>query len=71
MLIAFLFNDEDDWRQWRQQIQSMPGKSIVHVSDSEPVAHGIGAHRDGAVDEVEAFDDDESKTETGSDSEQV
>ena len=59
MLIAFMFKDEDDWRDWRHRIGGTKGKPIVHVADFEPAQHGFGSERDGAVDEVQTFDDDD------------
>lgn len=63
MLIAFLIKDEEDWRAWREGIASTQGKPIVHVADKEPVL-GVGGsemsvEREGAIDEVEAFDDED------------
>ncbi|KAF2459579.1 putative cysteine protease atg4 [Lineolata rhizophorae] len=58
MLIAFLIKSEDDWRDWRRRILETHGKPIVHVADHEPTLHGHDSEREGAIDEVEAFDDD-------------
>lgn len=63
MLIAFLIKDEDEWRSWRRGIAETKGKPIVHVADSEPSQHGFGVERDGAVDEVQTFDDDDDDDE--------
>ena len=35
------------------------GKAIINIADRAPPVHGVGSEREGAVDEVEAFDDDE------------
>lgn len=59
MLIGFLIRDEEDWRNWRQAIQNVPGKAVIHIADKAPALHGLGIERDSAVDEVEAFDDDD------------
>lgn len=61
MLLAFLIRDEDEWEAWKQGIESVQGKSVVHVSDKEPVmvGRGEGGERAEAVDEVEAFDSDD------------
>lgn len=58
MLIAFLIRDEADWRNWRKAVTEVHGKPVIHVADSEPIIHG-GQERQGAIDEVEAFDDEE------------
>lgn len=59
MLIAFLVRDEDDWNSWRREIEAFQGKSIVHVANNDPISLGLGGERDGAIDEVESFDDDD------------
>jgi len=59
MLLAFLIRDEDDWKDWRQAVQEVQGKAIVHVADRDPALHGLGAERDAAIDEVETFDDED------------
>lgn len=58
MLIAFLIRDEDDWEAWRQSVCQVQGKPIINVADKAPLLHGHGFEREGAVDEVETFDDD-------------
>ncbi|KAK8162910.1 hypothetical protein BKA80DRAFT_273978 [Phyllosticta citrichinensis] len=58
MLIAFLIRDESDWSSWRSAVTEVHGKPVIHVADSEPVIHG-GQEREGAIDEVEAFDDED------------
>ncbi|KAB2576281.1 Peptidase C54 [Lasiodiplodia theobromae] len=58
MLIAFLIRDEADWRSWRKAVTDVHGKPVIHVADSEPIIHG-GQEREGAIDEVEAFDDED------------
>ena len=58
MLLAFLIQDEDDWRAWRTHIDNFKGKSIVHVADTEPPLHGQDHERQSALDDVETFDDD-------------
>ncbi|KAB8659332.1 hypothetical protein FH972_026221 [Carpinus fangiana] len=59
MLIAFLFQNEGDWKAWRSHVSEAPGKAIFHVVDAQPSQYGFGNERDGAVDEVETFDDDD------------
>ncbi|KAL1620295.1 Cysteine protease atg4 [Diplodia seriata] len=61
MLIAFLIRDETDWRNWRKAVTEVHGKPVIHVADSEPVIHG-GQEREGAIDEVEAFDDEDDES---------
>lgn len=69
MLIAFLIKDEADWRAWREAISkgNGSGKPIVHVADSESSPFGFGGERDGAVDEVQTFDDDDDDDGNGDD----
>ncbi|KAI9052526.1 hypothetical protein LZ554_003869 [Drepanopeziza brunnea f. sp. 'monogermtubi'] len=61
MLIAFLIRDEDDWRRWRQSVQEVQGKAVIHVVDKEPSLQGPGTEREGAIDEVETFDDEDDE----------
>ncbi|KUJ10593.1 putative cysteine protease atg4 [Mollisia scopiformis] len=56
MLIAFLIRDENDWKDWRRAVQEVQGKAVIHVADREPA---LSTERDGAIDEVETFDDDD------------
>ncbi|EDN95087.1 hypothetical protein SS1G_10962 [Sclerotinia sclerotiorum 1980 UF-70] len=62
MLIAFLIRDENDWKDWRRAVREVQGKGVIHVADRDPALHGLGAERDGAIDEVETFDDDDDDT---------
>lgn len=59
MLIAFLIRDEKDWKEWRQAVKEVQGKAVVHVADHDPALYGQGSERDGAMDEVESFDEEE------------
>lgn len=59
MLIAFLIRDENDWKTWRQAVQEVQGKAVVNVADRDPALYGLSAERDGAIDEVESFDDED------------
>ncbi|KAK2628888.1 hypothetical protein QTJ16_001991 [Diplocarpon rosae] len=59
MLIAFLIRDENDWKQWRRAVQEVQGKAVIHVADKEPTQEGLGIEREGAIDEVETFDDED------------
>ncbi|KAK1245646.1 hypothetical protein MKX07_004715 [Trichoderma sp. CBMAI-0711] len=58
MLIGFLIRSETDWAEWRQRVESGPGKSIIHVADHEPALYSSEG-RDGAVDEVEILSDED------------
>jgi cysteine protease ATG4 len=59
MLIGFLIRDEDDWADWKQQIESTPGRQIVHIFPGHVQPdHGHG--RAGALDEVEVLDDSDA-----------
>ncbi|KAJ6115139.1 hypothetical protein N7486_000917 [Penicillium sp. IBT 16267x] len=59
MLIGFLIKDEADWMDWKQRVQSSPGKPIIHILTGETqLDKGYqGPGRKAAVDEVEALDD--------------
>lgn len=63
MLLAFLIKDEEDWKSWRRAVGNASGKPVVHVADTEPSLHGHGTERQGAVDEVESFDDEDESDE--------
>lgn len=56
MLLAFLVTSHDDYEDWKQGIRSVQGKSVVHVQDHEPAPRG--QEREGAIDEVESWDED-------------
>lgn len=58
MLIGFLIRSEDDWVDWRRSVKHVQGKSIIHVSDHDPVAH-CEANESSFMDQVEAMSDDE------------
>ncbi|KAG0647382.1 Autophagy-related 4 [Hyphodiscus hymeniophilus] len=62
MLLAFLIRNENDWKDWRRAVQSVQGKAVVHVADKDPLLHGMGIEREGAIDEVETFDEDDEDT---------
>lgn len=59
MLISFLIRDENDWAAWRTGVSCVQGKAVIQVADKAPRLNGMGAEREGAVDEVESCDDDE------------
>jgi cysteine protease ATG4 len=56
MLLAFLVRSQDDYDNWKEGVQSVQGKSIVHVQSKEPAPRG--QEREGAVDEVESWDEE-------------
>lgn len=59
MLIAFLIRDEDDWKKWRRAVQEVQGKAVIHVADTDPALYGHDVEREGAIDDVESFDDED------------
>lgn len=61
MLIAFLMRDEEDWHRWRKEVETLPGKTVIHVADNDPALFGVSGERDGAIDEVESFDDEDDE----------
>ncbi|KAL7929390.1 hypothetical protein V8C35DRAFT_315517 [Trichoderma chlorosporum] len=63
MLIGFLIRTESDWSEWRQCVESIQGKTIIHVADHEPTLYSSEG-RDGAVDEVEILSDDDDEDVT-------
>lgn len=58
MLIAFLIRDEEDWCEWKKEVQALPGKAVIHIADNDPTLLGRAGEREGAIDEVESFDGD-------------
>ncbi|KAK4556267.1 Cysteine protease atg4 [Recurvomyces mirabilis] len=61
MLLGFLIRSREDFEQWRKAVEGMAGKAIIHFQDREPVyrfSGAVGRERPGAVDEVEAWDDE-------------
>jgi len=63
MLIAFLIRNDEDWRVWRRSVSEVSGKAIINVADKAPPLDGRGSEREGAIEEVEAFDDDDNVDE--------
>jgi cysteine protease ATG4 len=61
MLIAFLIQTEDDWGKWKQSINEVQGKKIIHIADKNPSLYDTGVEREGAIDEVETFDDEDEE----------
>lgn len=59
MLLSFLVRDRDEWKSWREAVAALPGKAIIHISDNEPTTSMEGSGRKEAIDEVEAFTDDD------------
>jgi cysteine protease ATG4 len=62
MLIAFLIRDEKDWLIWKKGVQEVQGKVVINVADRAPSLHGVSGERDGAIDEVETFGDEDDDT---------
>jgi len=59
-----LIRDEADWEDWKRRLREVKGKPIVHVYEKEPPVPGQAVEREGAVDEVETFDDDDDDDTT-------
>lgn len=59
MLIGFLIKNEADWVDWKDRVQSIPGKPIIHILP-EQAQPNEGYCRKEALDEVEALDDSDS-----------
>ncbi|KAL4864946.1 hypothetical protein BDV12DRAFT_175310 [Aspergillus spectabilis] len=57
MLIGFLIKDEGDWKDWKTRVASAQGKPIINIISENETVSWQG--RKEALDEVEAFDDDE------------
>lgn len=64
MLLGFLVRDDADWVDWKRRIADVRGKAIVRVHEKAPPGGGERKEREGAVDEVETFDD-ETEEEDG------
>lgn len=62
MLVAFLIQSADDWSEWKQAIQTIPGTAILHITSGEPPGNTV-TEREDALNEVEAFDDEDSDGE--------
>jgi cysteine protease ATG4 len=56
MLLAFLVTSEADYESWKDGVQSVQGKCVVHVQEKEPVPRG--QERESAIDEVESWDEE-------------
>lgn len=57
MLIGFLIKDEEDWEDWKTRVASTQGKPIINILSAGDTTPWQGRRE--ALDEVEAFDDDE------------
>ncbi|KAI0024103.1 hypothetical protein F4780DRAFT_727537 [Xylariomycetidae sp. FL0641] len=62
MLIGFLIRDEEDWADWRRGVKHVQGKTIIHVSDHDPVAQMDGQGGVDVMDAVEPLSDDDDDT---------
>ena len=61
MLIGFLISNEQDWQLWKDSLDHMNGKPIIHIAQAGPSGLGSSMERPDAIDEVEAYDDDEDE----------
>ncbi|KAK3677134.1 Cysteine protease atg4 [Recurvomyces mirabilis] len=68
MLLGFLIRSKEDFEKWRKEVEEAEGKAIIHVHDREPV-YKRSFERPGAVDEVEAWDDEVTGEEDDDDEE--
>ncbi|KAI1006353.1 putative cysteine protease [Podosphaera aphanis] len=59
MLIAFLIRNDNDWREWQNDIREIQSKAIIHITDKNPHLENHCGERNGAIEEVETFDDDD------------
>jgi cysteine protease ATG4 len=59
MLIGFLIRDEEDWKDWRRAVKHVQGKTIISVSDHDPIAQ-MGEN-DEVLNQVEAMSDDDEE----------
>ncbi|KAH6890994.1 hypothetical protein B0T10DRAFT_560266 [Thelonectria olida] len=62
MLIGFLIQSEEDWKDWRRCVKHVQGKAIIHVADHSPLLGGPAEGRESAIDEVEPLSDDDADT---------
>lgn len=63
MLIGFLIRDRDDWLDWRRAIKHVQGKSIIHVSDHQPITSGVVDGDESLLGGVETISEDETQWE--------
>lgn len=61
MLVGFLIRNHEDWLDWRRAIKHVQGKSIIHVSDQQPNAHGGFDGDESLLGEVEIISEDETQ----------
>ena len=59
MLIGFLISNEQEWYLWKDSLAHVNGKSIIHIARTEPTGLECNIERAGAIDEVEAYDEDD------------
>ena len=69
MLIGFLITDERDWKLWKESVTHTTSKTIIHIAKCEPAESELFTERASAIDEVEAYDDEDD--ELGNEAEQV
>ncbi|KAH7401541.1 putative cysteine protease ATG4 [Pyrenochaeta sp. MPI-SDFR-AT-0127] len=56
MLLAFLVTSQEDYNNWKEGVRNVQGKCVVHVQDKMPTPRG--EEREGAIDEVESWDEE-------------
>jgi len=56
MLLGFLVRSREEFEDWKELVKGCPGKAVIHVQDVEP-RYESGREREGAVDEVVAWDE--------------
>ena len=59
MLIGFLITNERDWQLWKESVTQTTSKAIIHIAKCQPADSGQLTERASAIDEVEAYDEDD------------
>ena len=65
MLIGFLITSEQDWQLWKESVTHTTSKAIIHVAKCEPADSELLTERASAIDEVEAYDDEDEPERDG------
>lgn len=58
-MIGFLIRDEADWIDWKNRVESTPGKPVVHIVAGERQSDQ-GAGWEAVLDEVKSLDDSDA-----------
>ena len=58
MLIAFLIQSEEDWKDWTERMESTNGTSLIRFAGSRPAGTQDNSEQK-IFDEVDTFDDPE------------